>query len=540
MALRALVVQSTRRPRSGGLVGRPPLRVFLSHTSELQRVPSGRSFVQAAEDAVRRAGHALVDMAYFSACDASPASYCMREMARVNVYVGIIGHQYGSSVREQPELSYTELEFETATALGLPRLILFVDPSPQGDAIDIRQQRFRRRLRETAVTTATVTTPDELALHLYQSLAELRTAEESLTPAAAPSLVRPLVGALLGGIIAAAVITRAPPASAGLGQVAGAAVIGVVGAMGCLALGALSDVALRWLSRAPGPYGPPVEDALQRRRYRARVREIVMRIASEHRRSISTAMRIEPALAERWSAVDDPLPVVVHPRSEPDRSLEPGTSIGTVFDQLHGQILILGAPGAGKTTTLVELAVELLSDSRRPDLEPTPVVFNLASWTPRSGTLADWLVGELSSGYDVPTGLGHEWVAANQIIPLLDGLDEVPMEHRDACVSAINHFRRAHGRLPLVVCSRVREYEELRSKLSLRGALVVQPLSPEEVDTYLRRAGAAGRARTERAASTSTRPPGDGWAATRRTIRRPGSASVRRCTDTPSRRRGPS
>jgi hypothetical protein len=107
-----------------------PLRVFLSHTSDLGQPTETGSFVAAAAEAVRRARHALTDMAYFAARDTSPSGYCTDMVAESDVYVGIIGRRYGAPVRDRPDLSYTELEFETATESGLPRLILLIRETP--------------------------------------------------------------------------------------------------------------------------------------------------------------------------------------------------------------------------------------------------------------------------------------------------------------------------------------------------------------------------------------------------------------------------
>src|SRR5262249_44416343 len=72
---------------------------------------------------------------------------------------------------------------------------------------------------------------------------------------------------------------------------------------------------------------------------------------------------------------------------------------------------------------------------------------------------------------------------------LLDGLDEVAPEHRPGCVEAINAFRHDHGLLPIAVCCRVADYEALGTRLRLPGALVVLPLTRQQVDSYLTQVG---------------------------------------------------
>ncbi len=148
------------------------------------------------------------------------------------------------------------------------------------------------------------------------------------------------------------------------------------------------------------------------------------------------------------------------------------------------------APGAGKTTLLLELAQHLLDRAAQDPEHPIPVVFPLSSWVSRRRPLADWLVDALHEQYDIPRNLGQEWIETDQILPLLDGLDEVAQEHHAACVEAINTFRQDHGLLPLVVCSRMGDYETLGMRLRLQGALRVRPLTRAQVDSYLAQVGA--------------------------------------------------
>ncbi len=162
-------------------------------------------------------------------------------------------------------------------------------------------------------------------------------------------------------------------------------------------------------------------------------------------------------------------------------------TIVEVFDMHDGELLILGAPGAGKTTILLDLARVLIARAEQDDALPMPIIFHLSSWAAKRPPLADWLVDELADKYDVPRKLAQSWVDSDLILPLLDGLDEVLLEQRAACVEAINTFRasRQRGLANVIVCCRLADYEALPPRLRLRGAVLLQPLSEPQIDTYL-------------------------------------------------------
>jgi hypothetical protein len=208
--------------------------------------------------------------------------------------------------------------------------------------------------------------------------------------------------------------------------------------------------------------------------------------------SLFQEVRILLDLDERPDAVARPLDLLVRRPDEGERPLPAGTKIVDVFDSMDQSLLILGAPGAGKTTLLLELLRDLLDRAIDNSSHPIPVVFPLSTWAESQKSLVEWLAGELNLRYDVPRKIAQEWVASDQVLPLLDGLDEVKAEHRAACVKVINAFRQSHGFLPLAIASRTTDYESLADPIRLHGAIVVRPLTREQVIEYLTELGSAG------------------------------------------------
>lgn len=206
------------------------------------------------------------------------------------------------------------------------------------------------------------------------------------------------------------------------------------------------------------------------------------------KKSLHNEVLIELGMETRPDAVEHPWDMVMQmPDREPEM-VTPGTTMLELFDQANGSLLILGEPGSGKTTMLLELARLAILRAQEDPLQPIPVVFNLSSW--RLGQkLAEWLVDELKGKYYVSPKIGQSWVDKGELLLLLDGLDEVGIENRKACVLTINAFQAEHS-MPLVVCSRREEYEGLATHLNLRGAMLIHQLSEEQVDGYLQKAGA--------------------------------------------------
>ncbi len=90
------------------------------------------------------------------------------------------------------------------------------------------------------------------------------------------------------------------------------------------------------------------------------------------------------------------------------------------------RVVVLGEPGAGKTTTLWKLARQLVDEAIEDPKKPIPLVIRLGKWTKDSQPFQDFIAQELGElGYCLPALMNEKRAAL-----LLDGLNEIPVSQR--------------------------------------------------------------------------------------------------------------
>ena len=156
-------------------------------------------------------------------------------------------------------------------------------------------------------------------------------------------------------------------------------------------------------------------------------------------------------------------------------------SISELFEDSNRSLLILGNPGAGKTTTLLELTRDLVATAERDASCAVPVVLHLSTWNDQTELLESWIEAELSAKYQVPRRVARHWLDQRRLILLLDGLDEVDVDLQSMCMENINQFIDRRSSSDLVVCCRQREYDALRTRLKLTAAVELKPLNSAQI-----------------------------------------------------------
>lgn len=127
------------------------LLIFLSSTT----ADLGTVRERVAEAVNRRTAWKALNQENFGAQPVPPGDYCNSLIAQADLFVGIIGHRWGSTV--DGDRSFVEMECDVALEFDKPRLILMATDAlrnrgSEGSWEEQRQRQFRDRLKDSGVT----------------------------------------------------------------------------------------------------------------------------------------------------------------------------------------------------------------------------------------------------------------------------------------------------------------------------------------------------------------------------------------------------
>jgi hypothetical protein len=234
---------------------------------------------------------------------------------------------------------------------------------------------------------------------------------------------------------------------------------------------------------------------------------------NEARQDLAAAVEQQWRTEERLRRVQDPFPLPVRWTAAnamvSDHWIHGGRStpgaesvnfsgqlehVVAVFNRVPSRrLVVLGEPGAGKTVLTFRFTLDILA-GRKPH-DRVPVIFPLASWHPERQSLQSWMTERLCTDYPAlsalaSTGFSWAWelVHGGCVLPVLDGLDEIPAALRGAALRYLN-LAIDHD-TPLLVTCRIKEYWETVQVTGVfaRAAVVeLLPLTLEDLANYLPR-----------------------------------------------------
>lgn len=262
-----------------------------------------------------------------------------------------------------------------------------------------------------------------------------------------------------------------------------------------LAIGTAFAGWLRLKKEVPAPAGP-TEEGLEQWRVRLR-QEVVRRRAGGRRSDVPQGSDLFQML--RGGTVIPLRGEERLDRSEYDlgrprlqiraRTLD-WSEITAQWDGARGRMAILGPAGYGKTVAALTL-LKHINTTQAADA-PLAELFPLAEWYRWQAehpdeSLSSWLADQLAKTYPETRGAIARAVVDGPLVPVLDGLDEVPASHRQACKEAIDAYAEPSEPFrPFIVTCRPDEYAQLAPDwVSLDREVTLLGLDPDQVRQVL-------------------------------------------------------
>ncbi|MCX5117885.1 NACHT domain-containing protein [Micromonospora sp. NBC_00362] len=172
---------------------------------------------------------------------------------------------------------------------------------------------------------------------------------------------------------------------------------------------------------------------------------------------------------------------------------EPDTTLHALADGLrHRQtrVVLVAHPGRGKSYSTLRIALELVND----DPQVLPLVVPLSRWTGQSD-ITTWLAGFVAVELNVSRRSARELIESGDVLPLLDGLDELcsteeAVEPAEWFLQRLVDWRLRGKRAPFLLTCRQATWRAIRADLREHHTLTsytVRPVGYADATTYLSR-----------------------------------------------------
>lgn len=143
-----------------------------------------------------------------------------------------------------------------------------------------------------------------------------------------------------------------------------------------------------------------------------------------------------------------------------------GTQKETVggIDVLNKQqkFIVLGKPGAGKTTYLKYLALMMFDKDSKIKQRRLPVFVTLREWADEKKSLMDFIIEQFNiCGFEKANLFVERMLSDGQCLVLFDGLDEVSQEsNQDSIIQQILNFTDKYSNNQFIISCRVAAYNQ--------------------------------------------------------------------------------